>query len=312
MIRRDFSIGMIIILTKLCFLLILQTATPLYAQSSGIEMKEYKLLIKPGKFKDYNNLENDVDTFLEEVANFISANYDTAELAVAFDLEDLEMQEIKFFDTKDHQLRANGFTLSEEIELEKSESGVLERDDKAKYTLAYGTAGEQFAQLIDLSVKQFKEFKIRSAPEKFEEHISPANSIFSRSITARFRPEVYSMDTAWKAANIFPVLATFLDLRLPLMPVSNFVVTEHKFAGEIEFDPDHYAEFKLHVWSFPAKSEPPEISLAEFSMEYEMEELLGSKLPQYADLLFKALQKTEWYAPNLKTKMDFIYQSPVN
>ena len=43
MIRRDFSIGMIIILTKLCFLLILQTATPLYAQSSGIEMKEYKL-----------------------------------------------------------------------------------------------------------------------------------------------------------------------------------------------------------------------------------------------------------------------------
>ena len=312
MIQRDFSIGMIVILTKLCFLLILQTATPLHAQSSGIEAKEYKLLLKPGKFKDYNNLKNDVDAFLEGVANFISANYDTAELAVAFDLEDLEIQEIKFFDTKDHQLRANGFTLSEEIELEKSESGALERDDKAKYTLAYGTAGEQFAQLIDLSVKQFKEFKIKRDSEKFEEHISPANLIFSRSITAKFKPDVYAMDTAWKAANIYPVLATFLDLRLLLMPVNNFIATEHRFEGEIKFDPDHYAEFKLHVWSVPSKSEPPEISLAEFSMEYETEELLGSKLPQYADLLYKALQKSEWHASNLKTKMDFIYQSPVN
>lgn len=302
-----FSNAVIIILTKVSFILILNPFYPLYAQLAGVESRGYTMRLKLDNFSNYNTLLQDTEAFYRRVEGFISANYDTSELKVKFDLDDHEMYHIRYLDTDDHQLNANGFIFLEETELEETDGGV-EPDDKAQYYLMYHTAEAQFAQMMDLSVKRLKSPKIRPADERFIESIHGGSSRFMRIASARFKPAEYIIDMSWKAANIFPVLASFLDLRSELKSMTPFKPRETRFSGEIEFDLDNYLEYTIRCLTDEPENGAAAVHYIEFSFAYETDDLLTKKMPQYTDMFYKAMQKQEDVDLNSGTIAEDIYK----
>ena len=303
-----FSNAVIIILTKLSFIIILNSFSPLNAQPADVESRRYTLRLKLDNFSNYSTLMQDAEAFSRRVEAFISANFDTSELKIKFDLDDREIQHIRYLDTGDHQLNANGFTFLEEIEIEETDSGGIEVDDKAQYYLMYHTAEAQFAQMMDMSVKRFKSPKIRPDDERFIENIHGGSSRFTRIASARFKPAEYILDTSWKAANIFPVLASFLDLRAELKNVTPFKSRETRFSGEIEFDLDNYIEYTLRCLTDEPENGTASVHYIEFSFAYETDNLLTKKMPQYAETFYNAMQNQKDVDANGGIIAEDIYQ----
>ena len=262
--------------------------------------REYKLMLKASRFS------GSTDEFKQAAGALWS---DLAAIIIPHVIsisgtEDIsnKRRAVRFFDTKDHWLRANDYVFRERIDLEESER---------KVTLKFRHPDRYISQ--DRNMAPDKKLDVDT---KFEEDIKPPfEKLYSFSSNV-ILPAEHKIETVSDVKDLFPGLAKAAE-DLPtdgkLQVVGGFTAFERVLKGtsfEIgkDNDGDTPAECSLTLWYKAEDSDRPEV--AEFSFRYESaDEDYTAGQAQRAYNVFQALQSElkGWVDLKSMTKTVYVY-----
>jgi hypothetical protein len=271
-----------------------------------VKSREYKIMLRASEFG------GDEDEVLEQAGRFWTDFTDAVDddmLRVGGTLDKIAKRRlIRFYDTRGHRLRKNGYVFRERVDID---------DSDREATLKFRHPDRYLAQDRNMSAR-----KKAKGKTKFEEDIKPPSTrLFSFSTTQEIGNETLNkMDDP---GDLYPDLKHQLDeyhQDEELFVVGEYTATElvikkpKKPILQIGEDPDVIARAALVVWH-DADGSDEVAEVAEFSYRYgdEKEQYRGAPAKRAHDILM-TLQSGlgPWVDPASKTKTGFVYDRAHN
>ena len=228
---------------------------------ANLTSSEYKLLLNPSKFDDYNVGFKNYWSIIKEVATEqnipILENDDPLVPGLRY---------IGFFDTKNMDLRQNGYALRRRIAFINGE-----QKPGSEFTLKFRNVDPQIAMKADVKIgegytPEEEQIELESDIVYFSISNNKTETIFSiqNSIELDENPKM----TIGELAKIYPVLATFgIPLEDELRLVADNEPVEYKVKlGKLDFGDELYGKMSISVWVAELGLE--QISIPEFSFDH--------------------------------------------
>jgi hypothetical protein len=273
--------------------------------------REYKIMLKAKEF------EGDENHVIEVAVQFWS-DFKKAICAFVIDTDGKlnkikKRRTIRFYDTDNGRLRANGYVFRERTDLKTDKREVT---FKREVTLKFRHPDRYLAQDRNMEAKNSEE-----AESKFEQDIKPPCSALCRpSLSALYSFSTKQPISSSKKLNkmndpvgLFPDLKHQLDDYIEdekLKEVGNFTALEIVITGanfQLGKSPKVEAECALILWYHHQGNHEQPI-LAEFSFKYEnRKEHYDKETAQRAYEVFIALQQLKWIDTQSMTKTAYVY-----
>ncbi len=253
-----------------------------------VESREYKMMLCSEMFhcrkQTLSTLRRDLQDVFHRLGIKAEGKFDS-----------LKRGSVRFLDTPDANLRANGLVLRHRKRVQGKESLTLKRRFADRYVVAHC----DLASTVD-------------GKEKFEEDIAPPfRSRFSRSVKVASDLS-HLPQSVGEAAKVYPVLGELkrdggkLDSSTPLRIVGNFVPRERVYYGLELSLAAVPASVAVILWAPAWKRR---IVAAELSFRYRnSDEKYPARTTQLAFDLFAALIGLPWCDQDSVTKTEFVYR----
>src|SRR5262245_46272502 len=261
--------------------------------------REYKLLLKPKKFKGDPSTALANAFWTDKLKPIIRRHLDEragGKARFKGEFDSAKIRNVLYWDTKRHALASCDLTLRQRGNASRSH-------DAQEMTLKLRTSDLFISGLTDVPGSQ------RDAKTKLEEDISPlqvqrrhvvadysaTQSRFSRSTTQSIAPSEVPCTLA-QACKLFPSLKQSLarhdkgDFDLGARLMHGAAIEEHVFKGpKVELGGGIKGEFALTLWYFEERGRAPDVS--EISFKCEIDGLMHLPAAQRAHSLFVAMQE---------------------
>jgi hypothetical protein len=270
--------------------------------ASAITAREFKLLLKPGRFQTKRSV-LEFNNQLAKMADDLGAEYE------GFDRVDSELREVRFFDTPDAVFRKNHVILR--LRRDRSSGWPDET-----WEVTFKRRSPDFRESADFDVdSSMKDLPVKI---KFKEEIIRGDaprtikSIFSNNYIAYYPVQNFELPMS-RIIELFPGLkALNLDPTQHVKAVNNARVLEiGARLGIFTFGKNAVAHADLAVWTRPV-TDKMDVLVAEFGWSYHMrgEAAKDQKSHEAADKFFKEIQeplKDELFDGTTKTALIYGY-----
>lgn len=263
---------------------------------STIKSREYKVMLHTAMLSDRKAA---LLEFHQDIANV--ANRFGLRVSGKWKVE--QKQIIRFLDTPDHTLHNNGLVLRQREKVDT---------EATYYTLKCRSADRFLASGSDLASGEGFE-----AESKLEEDIgAPFLCRTSRSTTIKLgKKQSHALSTVGEAGKLFPSLLNLsrdggiCSAETTLAIVNEVVAHERVYGGvQVAFE-EVTASVVAILWN---KGWKGRTIAAELSFRIEGEnELVFERSALITQRFFLALQQIDWCSPELPTKTQLIYRSPL-
>jgi hypothetical protein len=266
-----------------------------------VKSREYKIMLRASEFRGgEEELLRRAGVFWGQFAEGVGE----VVLDVDGNLDDIaERRLIRFFDTKGHRLRRNGYVFREREDVGE--------DSEREVTLKFRHPDRYLAQDRDMDPMENAKGKPK---RKFEEDVKPPSTrLFSFSTTQKIGDR--NLNRMDDPATLYPGLEAEFDEYdgdEDIFVVGEFTAREKVIEGadfQIGEDPKVEAECALVVW-YDLDGDETDPEVVEFSYKYgdDEEQYRGAPARRAHDVLMMLQQAFgSWVDPASKTKTGFVY-----
>lgn len=269
----------------------------------NLTSSEYKLLLNPVKFIDYNQGFENYWKIIQETA----AEQNIPIIKTENPLKQ-GLRHIGFFDTKNMDLQKNGYVLRRRISFKNGE-----QKPGIEFTLKFRNSDSQITNGADVKVGEGytpKDEQIELESDIIYYSIANNKAETTFSIQNSIVLDDYPQMTIGELSKIYPVLAT-LDIPLndELRLVANNEPVEYKVKlGKLDFGNDLYGKMSIAVWIAELGEELVRIPEFSFDHPYPKDNEYNSEAMELCTTFIKKLKvmNPDWTAPG-KSKSSYLF-----